>query len=177
HAQMIPDVVRSRCVSTGRATDLSGAYPTQRQSRTFLVIHYVTYVGIIAHAGFIALFYFLHVPLLALFNVYSVAAWIAARMTNQRLMPRLAALLLVTEVISHAVLAVHLLGWDSGFHYYLIPLIPFLIFNDQLANRTVIAGSMGVGLIYLVLRAATQGIAPPAGWAAIARWVEVLNIV
>src|SRR4051812_28913222 len=98
---------------------------------------------------FAALFFWMGIPVMALFNLYSVASWTAARVANRRMMPRLATLLLAVEVVSHAILAVFILGWDSGFHYYLIPVIPFLMFNDQLANRTVIAGSVGVGAIYL----------------------------
>src|SRR5678809_66440 len=87
-------------------------------SRTFMVIHYVTYVGISAHAAFIALFAWLHVPQLAWFNVYSVLAWIGAREANRRGRFYLAVGLLLTEVLAHAVLAVWLLGWESGFHFY-----------------------------------------------------------
>ena len=45
--------------------------------------------------------------------------------------------LLTFEVVAHAVLAVSTLGWASGFQYYLIPLIPFVMFNDRLGTKTV----------------------------------------
>lgn len=135
------------------------------------VIHYTTYVGIAAHAGFIPLFYWLHVPVLALFNVYSVAAWVAARLVNNRGRRRLATALVLTEVLAHATLAVALLGWDSGFHYYLIPLIPFLMFNDDLPTPLVTAGSAFTTLLYLALRVwAPTATAMPA-------WVQWTNIL
>jgi diguanylate cyclase (GGDEF)-like protein len=75
------------------------------------------------------------------------------------------------------VLAVHFLGWNSGFHYYLIPVIPFLLFNDQLRTRTVVLGSVAVAVIYLALRAAS-GDGNPAGIdPLVLRVVEYLNIV
>lgn len=143
----------------------------------FPVIHYVTYVGILAHAGFIGLFWWLHVPVMALFNVFSVAAWVAARVANDRKLPRLAALLLFVEVVAHAILAVRILGWSSGFHYYLIPVIPFLMFHDQLGTRTVVAGSTLVAAIYIGLRALTLDVTP--GWIRpdVMTWVGYLNIV
>jgi GGDEF domain-containing protein len=143
----------------------------------FPVIHYVTYVGIVAHAGFIGLFYWLHVPVMALFNVFSVAAWVAARVANDRGRPRLAALLLFVEVVAHAILAVFILGWSSGFHYYLIPVIPFLLFHDQLSTRTVVAGATLVAAIYLALRALTLGVTAPWIRPDVMTWVAYLNIV
>jgi hypothetical protein len=119
----------------------------------FVVIHYVTYVGIAAHAAFIGFFAWLHLPSLAIFNVFSVAAWVVARVANQRQHRSLAAGLIATEVLCHAILAVALLGWDSGFHYYLIPVIPFLLFDDDLPTRLVVAGSTVVSALYVALHA------------------------
>jgi len=146
-------------------------------SRMFLVIHYVTYVGISAHTAFIALFAWLHVPVMAWFNLYSVASWVAARVANRRRRPRLAVALLVAEVVSHAVLAVWILGWNSGFHYYLIPVVPFLMFNDQLRTRTVVAGSVAVAGIYLALRIATLDRVSATIGSEVMQWVEYLNIL
>ena len=137
----------------------------------------MTWVGISAHAAFIALFVWYHVPALALFNVFSVAAWTVARITNRRGLPRLTALLLAVEVVSHAVLAVSILGWNSGFHYYLIPLVPFLVFNDELRTRIAIVGAIAVACVYLLLRATTFSVIPPSSWDASAQWIEYLNIV
>ena len=139
------------------------------------VVHYVTYVGISAHALFIAVFFALGLPLLALFNVYSVASWVGARLANRR-RPQLAALLLFVEVLSHAVLSCRLLGWQSGFHYYLIPVVPFLMFHDRLSTRIVVAGSALVTLLYVVLRAATIDVVPTSIAPGILRVIEYGNI-
>jgi diguanylate cyclase (GGDEF)-like protein len=143
----------------------------------YVVVRYVTYVGIAAHAGFIGLFAWLGVPTLAWFNVVSVTAWVAARAANERGATLLATALLVAEVSAHAALAVVLLGWDSGFHYYLIPLVPFLMFHDELEARTAIAGATGVTGLYLGLRAATAHVVPPASWDARAAFVPYMNVL
>jgi diguanylate cyclase (GGDEF)-like protein len=146
-------------------------------SRMFLVIHYVTYVGIVAHTLFIPLFAWLGVPFLAAFNVYSVASWVAARVANRRFHHKLAILLLFLEVISHAVLATWFLGWQSGFHYYLIPVIPFLLFNDQLNTRLVVATSLAVAALYVTLRLCTFGITHVAVAPNVLHAVEGLNML
>jgi len=51
------------------------------------------------------------------------------------------------------------LGWSSGFQYYLIPLIPFVMFNDRLARRIVALISAGVFATLIGLRA----VAPEVG--------------
>jgi diguanylate cyclase (GGDEF)-like protein len=142
----------------------------------FPVVHYVTYVGISAHALFIAVFAALGLPLMAAFNVFSVAAWVAARAANQRGRAGVAVLLLFVEILSHAILACRLLGWNSGFHYYLIPVVPFLMFHDRVTTRTAVIGSAAVTLTYVLLRAATIDVVPSFVAPAALRAVDYGNI-
>jgi diguanylate cyclase (GGDEF)-like protein len=140
------------------------------------VVHYVTLVGISAHAVFIFVFAALNLPLLAVFNVFSVAAWVGARLANRRF-PQLATLLLFVEVVSHSVLACRLLGWNSGFHYYLIPVLPFLLFHDRLSTRVVVSGSAMVTAIYILLRAATIDVVPGSLSPEVLRALEYGNVL
>jgi diguanylate cyclase (GGDEF)-like protein len=121
--------------------------------RIAAVVRHVAWVGIVAHAGFVPMFALLGHPRLAAFNVASVAIWIAAALVNRRGLSTLAMALLTVEVVAHAVLAVAALGWTSGFQYYLLPLIPFVMFNDRLSSRTVTVVSTGVFGALLALRA------------------------
>ena len=127
--------------------------------RIAAVIRHVAWVGIAAHAGFVPLFALLGHPRLAAFNVLSVAAWIAAAIVNRRGRSTTGMWLLTIEVVAHAVLAVMTLGWASGFQYYLLPLIPFVMFNDRLGSRAVIGISAGVFAALILLRA----VAPDGG--------------
>ena len=151
--------------------------PLPEDPRIRVVIHNVTFVGIFAHAAFVGVFWWLHVPAMALFNIGSVICWIVARLAGDRGRTRLAVLLIVTEVVLHAVLAVSLLGWASGFQYYLLPLIPFLMFNGQLSRRTVVAGAVGITLILLALQITTFDAGAGAIPAATMRALELLNII
>jgi len=111
------------------------------EARIAVVIRSTVWVGIVAHAGFIPLFALARQPLLALFNVGSVMAWVAAGLINRRGSSTVAMWILTVEVALHAVLAVMHLGWSSGFQYYLVPLIPFMMFNDRARTLTVTLAS------------------------------------
>jgi diguanylate cyclase (GGDEF)-like protein len=143
--------------------------------RIAAVIRNVAWVGIVAHAGFVPMFALLGHTRLAAFNVLSVALWIAAALVNRRGRSTLAMWLLTLEVVAHAVLAVAALGWSSGFQYYLIPLIPFVMFNDRLGSKSVVAISVGVFAALMALRVA----APPDGadTGAIAPFLRYGNLV
>jgi diguanylate cyclase (GGDEF)-like protein len=161
---------------SGEGSEARGVAPGGRVSRMYPVIHYVTYVGISAHALFIAVFAWIGLPLMAAFNVFSVGAWIAARVANQRRHPGAAVLFLFVEVVAHAVLACRLLGWNSGFHYYLIPIVPFLMFHDRISTRTAVIGSVAVTVMYLALRAATIDVVPTSVAPGVLRAVDYGNI-
>jgi len=72
--------------------------------------------------------------------------------------------------VAHAVLAVWTLGWSSGFQYYLLPLIPFVMFNDRLTSATVAATSAGVFAVLMVLRAVAPEGGVDGGFAPVLRY-------
>lgn len=134
----------------------------QPEPRIAVIIRSVAWVGVVAHAAFVPLFWLTGYPVLAVFNVFSVPAWLLAWWVNRRGSSTLAMWLLAAEVVLHAVLAGMLLGWDTGFQYYLIPLIPFLMFNDRAPLRVVHWASACVLVVFMVLRAVapTDGVLP-----------------
>ena len=74
--------------------------------------------------AFVFLFLAFDSPVLAWLNVvsitmYAVAYWLLGRRTNGP-----AVLLIWLEVLGHAAIGTLLIGWDSGFHYYLLMFIP-----------------------------------------------------
>jgi len=121
----------------------------------------VVWVGIVAHAGFVPLFVWLGHPWLAAFNVASVALWVLAGAANRRGRGTTAMWILVAEVVAHALLAVLTLGWASGFQYYLIPLIPFVMFNERLRGTWALAVALLLLLAFVLLHAvAPAGMLP-----------------
>lgn len=133
------------------------------EPRIAVVIRSTLWVGVVAHAGFIPLFALSGEPVLAVFNVSSVLSWIAAGFANRRGASTLAMWILTAEVAIHAVLAVMSLGWASGFQYYLIPLITFMMFNERAGTRTVSIASAIVLATFVALQwlAPARGTLPP----------------
>ena len=119
--------------------------------RIYLMINSVTFVGLIAHALFIPLFFWLDVKLLALLNFASVATWLIAYYLNRRGIHGKATLLLVVEVIVHANFAVILLGWDSGFYYYLLTIPLYLFLNHNQKTQIVILETLLIFIIFIYL--------------------------
>lgn len=132
----------------------------------YLVIKYVAWIGILAHTSFIPLFYWMGVPFMAAFNLLSVSMWVAVRWANRRGRIGLALSLILTEVSVHAALAVNFVGWNSGFHYYILALIPFAAMNERLRPRLMVGEIVGLVGLYLVLYTVTRDIrfSGPGGW-------------
>lgn len=126
---------------------------TAPDARISVVVSHVSWVGIVAHSCFIPLFAWLGHAALAWFNVLSVAIWVGAALLNRSRRSTLAMWLLFAEVVAHATIATSTLGWESGFQYYLIPLIPFVMFHDHLKGRTVGLASLGVFAVFILLKA------------------------
>ena len=77
--------------------------------------------------AFVFLFLAFGSPLLAWLNVvsitmYAVAYWLLGRRINGP-----AVVLIWIEVLGHAAIGTLLIGWDSGFHYYLLMFIPAIV--------------------------------------------------
>lgn len=75
---------------------------------------------------FFFLFHLLGSPILAWINVASVSLYLVAIYLINIRRNGLAIALIWTEVIIHAALGTLMIGWDSGFHYFLLMFIPAL---------------------------------------------------
>ncbi len=144
------------------------------EARIAIVIRHVVWVGLSAHVGFIPLFVGLGYPTLAGFNVLSVVMWAGAGLANRRGHCSTAMWLLVVEVMAHALLAVLMLGWASGFQFYLVPLIPFVMFNEKLRAKVALIVAFSI----LVMFVALYWLPPPRALdAAVNHALSTLNMV
>lgn len=82
--------------------------------------------------SFFFLFLFLGSPILAWINVVSVAMYTVAYYALKRKNNRLAVRLIWLEVVGHSALGTILIGWGSGFHYYLLMFVPVLFMTMPL---------------------------------------------
>lgn len=73
------------------------------------------------------LFLYFDAPLLAWLNLVSIGLYGCAYWLLTRRMNAPAIALIWLEVLGHAAIGTMLIGWDSGFHYYLLMFIPAIV--------------------------------------------------
>lgn len=85
----------------------------------------ISYVTSAIHAVFCILFYFMGIPILSLYNLASCIFYVVCG----RIVPNtkrfdILYILYCTEIAFHSIFATMLVGWDYGFMFYLVALIP-----------------------------------------------------
>lgn len=92
----------------------------------------VTVVAACVDLAFLILFLVFESPFLAWLNLLSIAMYGCAYWLLSRRINNAAALALIwLEVLGHSAIGSMLVGWDSGFHYYLLMFIPALVINGS----------------------------------------------
>ncbi|HSI49925.1 MAG TPA: GGDEF domain-containing protein [Ideonella sp.] len=123
----------------------------------------------IVHAAFVVLFLAAGVTGLALFNVFSCLLYLLmTQLMRQTRWHRLCEVMAGVEVVLHACVASCWLGWDSGFHYYLLLMLPTLMVSTLVPRRAKWAGAAACVLLYLALDLLSHRSPPPQalpdGW-------------
>jgi diguanylate cyclase (GGDEF)-like protein len=89
-------------------------------------------VAILIDIAFFFLFHALGSPILAWVNIFSVAMYSVAYYALRKQKKSIAVALIWSEVMLHAGLGIILIGWDSGFHYYLLMFIPAICLSTSI---------------------------------------------
>lgn len=121
-------------------------------------------IGVVAgftHVAFGLLFYRAGVDLLAYANILSVLSYVLVVMWARQGQVDKAWALTVVEVLLHAMLAVTLIGWDSGFHYYILLVIPVAVVSPIRPMWFKAVVTLGVMASYLTLAVAARHSTPP----------------
>lgn len=111
----------------------------------------VTQIAGSVDVAFFFLFHALGSPILAWVNIASVAIYVAAYYALKRRRNQLASGLIWAEVVLHSALGTLLIGWDSGFHYYLLMFIPAICLSTPI--RWVFPCLLGLLAYYIGLDA------------------------
>lgn len=122
------------------------------------VLMRVTQIGAIVDVAFFFLFYALGSPILAWVNIFSVAMYTCAYYAIKHRENKLAGTLIWTEVMLHAALGIILIGWESGFHYYLLIFIPGICLSAS--RQTAIKALMLLFVFYIGLDVLTWFVEP-----------------
>lgn len=107
---------------------------------------------------FFVLFHALGSPLLAWLNLLSIAIYAVAYWLLSRRINRPAIALIWFEVLGHAAVGTWLIGWDSGFHYYLLMFIPAIVVSASL--RWAVALVLALLAFYVGLEALSRAAGP-----------------
>jgi len=107
--------------------------------RLYIAMNYLCYLGFVVHTLFIPLFFWLGIPELAIFNVFSSVCWVLGYLLNRAGNHVQAFAFLAVESIAHALLATFYLGWESGFHYYFLSLVLVIFINHHQKTTVIIA--------------------------------------
>ena len=146
--------------------------PTSTHAAFWIMTRRVTLLAASVDVAFLIFFLAVDSPLLAWLNVVSVAMYATAYalLLRRRNFPAL--LLIWVEVVAHATIGTMLVGWDSGFHYYLVMFIPAIVVSGNW--RRVTAPLVILFLAYIGLRAAAHavGTLAPLGDTAL----QILNV-
>ncbi|GAB2558902.1 GGDEF domain-containing protein [Rhodanobacter koreensis] len=131
-----------------------GGRRTSAHSAFWIMTRRVTVLAACVDMAFLVFFLAVGSPLLAWLNLISISMYGAAYvlLTRRRNLP--AIILIWTEVTVHAVIGTLLVGWDSGFHYYLLMFIPAIVVSG--GWRNVIAPLLFLFLAYLGLHVAAH---------------------
>lgn len=108
-------------------------------------------LGGVVHVAFALLFQQSGATTLAWVNVGSVLTYVLAGRLLMLGRTGWAMSLMAVEIVGHAVLAVRMVGWDSGFHYYLLITIPVLLASGMMNWFARVAGAASIAAVYVAM--------------------------
>jgi diguanylate cyclase (GGDEF)-like protein len=124
------------------------------------LMYQVAIVAGATHVMFLGLFYGLGATTLAWVNVGSIVLFACSYGLLRVRLNLMAAFLIVAEIIGHAVMAVRAVGWDSGFHYYLLVMVPVVVISQMKVRALKPILISIVFVIYLSLDHAMRDLKP-----------------
>ncbi len=116
------------------------------------MVRRVTLLAASVDMVFLVFFLFAGSPLLAWLNIVSISMYAAAYLLLSRRRNFPALVLIWLEVVAHAAIGTMLVGWDSGFHYYLLMFIPAIVVSGS--GRRVVLPLLFLFVAYLGLHVA-----------------------
>lgn len=114
----------------------------------------------IGHLCFIPLFLWLGIREMVILNIFSTSILLGGIILTHRGKFTPAFYMGIAEIIIHAVAAVNFIGWNGGFHYYLMVLIPFIFFWPSFSSVLKIICSIGIFSLYSFLFFLSQAVPP-----------------
>lgn len=112
----------------------------------------VSLIAGVTHLAFLILFASLGLPYMAWANVLSIVCYATTALTLPT-WPLASCGLMFAEILLHGTWAIHQLGWESGFHYYIILIIPVATVIDLPSVILKWVVVLGSAVAYLLMDA------------------------
>lgn len=112
----------------------------------------ISVIAAFIHVAFSCLFFSHNIWLLGVVNVFSVLLYVVVFfliLTRRYHFSAWAAV--VFEILGHAALAVFLLGWDSGFHFYAMVIPPVVMISPLRDGVEKMPLVMGMMMLYVIM--------------------------
>ena len=105
------------------------AYYTPQFVRGIIFGNYAYPAGLFAHVLFLIIFALMGIAVLVFFNIFSIILWAATIFFHRRGYLWQGYYLATIEIIAHAAICTAVIGWDTGFQYYVLiqPAVVFLL--------------------------------------------------
>lgn len=120
--------------------------------RFYFANRYAYIISGFTHLTFIPIFYYLNLTVLALYNFFSILVFVLAYYLNEKGHSAISTIPVSIEILFHAVLAIYFIGWESGFFYYILAIIPLVFSNPTSSNIQKIAITTFIASFYLSLK-------------------------
>lgn len=131
-----------------------GRQPKTAHSAFWLMTRRVTILAASVDLVLLVFFLAVHSPLLAWLNLVSIGMYALAYALLLRRKNLTALVLIWVEVLAHAAIGILLLGWESGFNYYLLMFIPAIVVSGS--PRRMFVALLFLFGTYLGLHVAAQ---------------------
>ena len=132
----------------------------ERDKRYWTFFNVGIRLALVAHTFYIGLFYYIGSYSLVILNTASVAVYLTCLQLMRTKKYHLLIFLCWLKIIAYTVIAVRIVGWDSGFHYYMFVLIPLIFTNPTRSAEKKIALLILVCTTYILLDAYMHEVTP-----------------
>lgn len=121
-----------------------------RHSQSGTLFRNLSILALTGHAAILVATWLVEIWPLVLINVISIALYATGLALNRRRWYLAVLAIGLFEVTAHAVVATAILGWASGFHIYILALVPLVFFFDPWSMRARAATSFVIIVFYVV---------------------------
>ena len=124
---------------------------TMESTRFQLFVRQALIIALSVHTIFLLLFVALNIPMLIIAQVTSIILYMLAIRFNRTSAFKAIATLIWIDLLGHALISSEVLGWQNGFHLYLLLLIPVtFLYGTKPQTRRILLIELVV-VFYLLL--------------------------